>query len=383
MNRMTRRTYHEFLISSIFLIFLVNCTFQKTPALTHKPKIVKSVPGNGAVNVDINVAEITVEFDRPLQKRIRVISYVREFSYLDTYWKNNTTLAIRIPETLKPFSRYRIRFEFTGFPNYGVIFTFYTGASEEWRHDNYERAVVLYRNESTDIAAWIGRSQLDKTLTNIAVKFGYEPVYRVPILIYQNGLNFRKGTHHGGQGVLFNKSIICLNPETISYYSSNSDYYQNIFRVIKHEYTHFVIREYTNQLRIPILIDEGLAEFIANRTPPYVRTMYWGIGEDLLKDALRRNALLDWKVLLRSDYRFFNQGVKEIDIKNRKLMHSQTFSFITHLIETYGFTKVLDLLNELSEGRGPKDAFSTIYGLRFEQISLNWQRNIIKKLLLE
>lgn len=380
---MSTNTYHGFLIGAISLIFLVNCTFLKATALKHKPTIVKSLPPNGAVNVGIDIAEIIIEFDRPLDKRLRVISYAREFSNSDAYWKDKTTLAIRMPKILKPFSRYRLRFEFMGFPDHGVILSFYTGASEEWCYDNYEKAVILHRNESTNIASWLGRAQIDKALTNIAAKFRYEPSYRIPILIYPNDSSFRKGTHYGGQGILFNKATICLNPEIISYYSSNSDYYENIFRVIKHEYTHFVVREYTKKSLIPLLIDEGLAEYIANRTPPYARTMYWGIGEDLLKDALRMNALLDWNVLLRSDYRFFRQGTKELNLKNLKLKSSQTFSFITYLIEVYGFTKFLDLLDEFSEGVDLRDSFSNVYGLRFENITLNWQRSIIKELLLE
>ena len=380
---MSSRTYRVFLIIAAFLALFVSCAFQKETALKHKPTILKSLPANGAENVEVDIDEITVEFDRPLQKRLRVISYVREFSNSDAYWKDKTTLAIRIPKILKPFSRYRVRFEFMGFPDHGVILTFYTGASEKWRYHNYEKAVMLYRNENADIASWLGKAQINKALTNIAARFRYVPSCRIPILIYPNGSSFRKGTHHGGQGTLFNKTTICINPKVISYYSSNGNFYQNIFRVIKHEYTHFVIREYTNQLLIPILIDEGLAEHIANRTPPYARTMYWGIGEDLLKDALGRNALLDWNVLLRSDYRFFRQGTKEINVKNLKLMSSQTFSFITYLVEVYGFTKILDLLDEFSDGMDPRDSFSNVYGLRFENATANWQRSIIKELIVE
>lgn len=318
---MKKILFYQYYLSSLFIV-LFTISQNLIAGEVKLPKIIKSIPENGEIDVDVNIMEIIVKFDRPLYKKLRIKSYVREFSSKNAYWEDEYTLGIKISKKLKPFSRYKVQFEFEDFPDYSSDLTFYTGSSQEWKYNNYDNIIILYQDKDQDVASWLDKAKIDKALFDIANKFGIQSSYRVPILIYPSNSDFIKDTDYMGQGILFNKTTICINPEVIYHISGKKKDYENIFRAIKHEYTHFSARELTKNLSIPILIDEGLAEYIANCIPPFERNNYLGIGESLLKNTISNNTLLNWSILFRSDYEFFSQGPKETNINNLKLMSS-------------------------------------------------------------
>jgi len=82
----------------------------KVPVSFAAPRIIKFVPSNNASGVSTNISEISISFSSPMNTRtITVMANCDGVCYTNAYWKDQRTLAIRLPKRLLANHQYHIQ----------------------------------------------------------------------------------------------------------------------------------------------------------------------------------------------------------------------------------------------------------------------------------
>ena len=136
------------------------------------------------------------------------------------------------------------------------------------------------------------------------------------------------------------------------------------YYIIKHELAHIMI----NRLiaNVPAWLNEGLSMYIGNNE---VRNIF---EEKTLLKELQKGKLIHLKSLHP------NFGFIE-DSKRAKLAYAESLSAVEYFCDTYGFNKLLELIDVLAIGFTIENAFQNVLGLSYEKFEENWKQSLNAK----
>lgn len=133
-------------------------------------------------------------------------------------------------------------------------------------------------------------------------------------------------------------------------------------RAIAHELTHLVVHQMTFNpyIDLPTWLNEGLAMYAEGPLEPvYVNLLNKAIAEDRLISVRG----------LSSPFSAY------ADVSS--LAYAQSYSIVEFLINSYGQSKMLELLNTFREGNGYDGALEKIYGFDMEGLNSLWRQHVL------
>ena len=134
-------------------------------------------------------------------------------------------------------------------------------------------------------------------------------------------------------------------------------------RAMTHELTHLVIHQvvFNPYNDLPTWLDEGLAMYTEGPLEPiFVNAIAEAINEDTL-------------ITVRSLASPFSAYVEE-----SLLSYAQSYSFVDLLINNYGQSRMLELLNTFREGSGYDEALLKVYGFDMDGLYRLWLSYVVK-----
>lgn len=130
---------------------------------------------------------------------------------------------------------------------------------------------------------------------------------------------------------------------------------------IVHELTHVLVGHLTFSCLggVPTWLNEGLAVYSEGKLDD--------ASQQQLDDAIKNDTLLTVRSL--------SAGFSEVSSK-ANLSYSQSYSIVKFLIETYGQSKMTELLTSLRDGGTIDDALASTYGFNVEGLDDAWRQSI-------
>ncbi len=127
-----------------------------------------------------------------------------------------------------------------------------------------------------------------------------------------------------------------------------------------HELTHLLTEQLTNNAfsRIPTWLNEGLSM--------YAEGQLRSANQSALNAAIRNNSLLNLRAMSSLP------GKPE----QVNLFYGEAHSIVRYLIDTYGSTKMSELLATFKQGTSTNEALMKVYGLNVDQLEANWRAAI-------
>lgn len=185
----------------------------------------------------------------------------------------------------------------------------------------------------------------------VANDFNYKQNYKIPVIVYssQQYQDTLTDAPQWSEGAYDGKLRIIM--------SKNQKLFKQINSTIIHEYTHAVIADLTNG-NIPLWLNEGIAKYEEYRhgVAPLI---------NVLALAYNTDTILPWDKINES----FTASNKSEVI----LAYQQSFSFVYYLVERYGMSKLVALLNELGKNPDFPVVVQQIYQLPIEKLHSNWR----------
>ena len=134
-------------------------------------------------------------------------------------------------------------------------------------------------------------------------------------------------------------------------------------RAMTHELTHLVIHQvvFNPYNDLPTWLDEGLAMYAEGSLEP--------VFANLLARAMKEDSL----ITVRSLSSPFSAYAEE-----SALAYAQSYSLLDFIINNYGQTQMLELLNTFSEGSGYDEALQKVYGLDMDGLNELWRSYIMR-----
>jgi hypothetical protein len=137
--------------------------------------------------------------------------------------------------------------------------------------------------------------------------------------------------------------------------------------IMKHELCHLLLHHYLKGHRIPRWFEEGIAQWVSE-----------GIGEmimDYKKPRLNEAVLAGRIIPMRALSDFF-----PADRESLTLAYEQSRSFVSYMIDRYGFESILNILEAVREGHAWEDAVRGAVGISSLDLEAGWRNHLKKRL---
>ena len=134
-------------------------------------------------------------------------------------------------------------------------------------------------------------------------------------------------------------------------------------RAMTHELTHLVIHQmvFNPYNDLPTWLDEGLAMYAEGSLEP--------VFVNLLVKAINENKLITVRSLASPFSAYAEESI---------LAYAQSYSLVDLLINNYGQSRMLELLNTFREGSGYDEALLKVYGFDMDGLNRLWLNYIVK-----
>ncbi len=169
------------------------------------------------------------------------------------------------------------------------------------------------------------------------------------------------------QRIAGNKSIVAMaisKEKRIIIDNSKMKTYSFTLRVtLKHELCHLFLSDYVQGGRIPKWLNEGISQWLSD-----------GIAEIIIgnnKNLLKQATLSDKLIPLNDMERAFPSGKRSL-----LLAYEESRSVAEYLINKFGFTRVLLILNYLSEGVEIDAALRAEVGISLHELEQKWKASL-------
>jgi hypothetical protein len=137
--------------------------------------------------------------------------------------------------------------------------------------------------------------------------------------------------------------------------------------IMKHELCHLLLHQHLKGQRIPRWFEEGIAQWVSE-----------GIGEMIMdyKKPFLNEAVLAGKIIpMRALSDFF-----PADRESLALAYEQSRSFVTYIIDRYGFESVFNVLEAVKEGAAWEEAVWGALGISPLDLEAAWRHHLKKRL---
>lgn len=192
---------------------------------------------------------------------------------------------------------------------------------------------------------------LDYARSNVSQDFNYKQNSKIPVIVY-SATQYKDTLVEAplwSQGAYDGKLRIIM--------STNPKMFKQVRSTVVHEYTHAVIDAITHG-NCPLWLNEGIAKYEESKygVPPLI---------NVLALAYNTNTIIDWNKINEE----FRSPVKSEVL----LAYQQAYSFVTYIVQKYGMSKLVLLLNTLSTNPDFPIAFNDTYGISLETAQQNWR----------
>ena len=139
----------------------------------------------------------------------------------------------------------------------------------------------------------------------------------------------------------------------LAYCSADEPVLNILYALLRHEWVHLLVHHLTRGY-CPVWLNEGLAQSIA-------RPMFQSERLEL-EHAVEKNGLFSFAAL--------SEPFSQLPVKSRKLAYIQSAAIAEFLIQQFGFSKIRELLHELSDGTRTEDAIEQVFERTLAEIPL-------------
>lgn len=198
---------------------------------------------------------------------------------------------------------------------------------------------------------------LESAANQIGAELGYFPEARVPVVIYKRD-DFKTVTDSPDWSGGFYDGKIRLP------FGALKEITPAMRGVLFHEYAHVIVFELTRG-NCPTWLNEGIAEMFARMQ--YNRPM------PEFGRAARKGAL--------TDFRKLENGFANLATAEAALAYQQSYALTNHLVSSYGWHRVKQILTALGNGADITAAIGTAladYNLSYDQVLSEWLTSVEK-----
>ncbi len=224
--------------------------------------------------------------------------------------------------------------------------------TESGMQDRYNTYFIIKINRDSDnIPGFDISASLDAARIAVSNDFNYLQKHKIPVIVYSVSeyQSTLKDAPEWSDGAYDGKLRIILYKNRPNFKQVNS--------TIVHEYTHAVIADLTDN-NCPRWFNEGIAKYeeYKHGVKPLI---------SVLAMAYNTNNLLAWDQV---DNAYLSSSKSEV-----LLAYEQSFSFVYYIVDKYGMSKLVYLLNSLSSKPDFADAFAKTYGVQLVQVQKDWK----------
>ena len=133
------------------------------------------------------------------------------------------------------------------------------------------------------------------------------------------------------------------------------------YYIIKHELAHIMINRLISEC--PAWLNEGFAMYIGDNE---VRNVFQ--RKALLK-RIQKEELIPLKQL-HQNFSFIE------DQKRANLAYAESLSVVQYIVDTYGYNKLVEFINDLAKGFKLDNSFQKSFGLTYDEFERNWQQQL-------
>lgn len=201
-------------------------------------------------------------------------------------------------------------------------------------------------SEMSSQTVWNICQLIHHTYAELGETLGYYPLSAVPISIRNtNGTALSQRSLPQWASGCYDGSIHLV------YCAIGEPVLGILYALLRHEWVHLLVYHLTNG-QCPVWINEGLAQSIAR---PMFRFERFN-----LQQAVQAKQLLSIDTL--------SKPFSQLPTKCRKLAYTQSAAIIEHFVQQFGFSKIRDLLHQLSNSTSTETAIEQTFGLTLKDI---------------
>ena len=187
---------------------------------------------------------------------------------------------------------------------------------------------------------------IHRTYAELGEILGYYPLSTVPISIRNtNGSTVSQRSLPQWSSGCYDGSI------HLAYCAAGEPVLGILYALLRHEWVHLLVYHLTNGC-CPVWINEGLAQSIA-------RPMFQ-FEKFKLRQAIQTKQLLSPDTL--------SKPFSQLPTKYRKLAYIQSAAIVEYIAQQFGYSKIRDLLRQLSTGMPTELAIKQTFGLTLKDI---------------
>ncbi len=214
------------------------------------------------------------------------------------------------------------------------------------QHVNSEIFSLTCHSEMSSQTLWYICQLIHRTYAELGEILGYYPLSPVPISIKNtNGTAVSQRSLPQWASGYYDGSI------HLGYCAPGDPVIGILYALLRHEWVHLLVYHLTNG-QCPVWINEGLAQSIARPMFQFERFN--------LKQAAEKNQLLPIDAL--------NKPFSQIPAKYRNLAYIQSAAIVEYLVQQSGYSKIRDLLHQLSSGIPADLVIKQTFGLTLKDI---------------
>ena len=221
----------------------------------------------------------------------------------------------------------------------------------ELRRGESPYAVVSYDGVEGDDLGGEALALIDETIGDLAALFGFMPEEKIQVVIYSDprfssasGAPLPEWVEAGFDGKLRLPVELIYNRERRE-------------RVIRHELSH-AFSYLMARGKVPIWLDEGIAQWIEGRTTPYCWSREW-----------------DFPPMERLIAPF----IQEQDPQAVQILYQSSLALLEHLIALKGWHALQGYLGELKQGKPEKETFFKQFELTHQQAWADAQISLVSR----
>ena len=219
-------------------------------------------------------------------------------------------------------------------------------ANPKQQRINSEIFSLTYHSTMSPQTLWNICQLIHRTHTELGEIFGYYPRRPVPISIKNtNGTTASQRSLPQWASGCYDGSI------HLAYCAAGEPVLGILYALLRHEWVHLLVYHLTNGY-CPVWINEGLAQNIA-------RPMFQ-FEKINLQQAVQTQQLLPLNVL--------SQPFSQLQTKHRKLAYLQSAAIVEYLVQQFGYSKIRDLLRQLSNRIPAEPAIEQTFGLTLKDL---------------
>ena len=216
-------------------------------------------------------------------------------------------------------------------------------------------------NEEDSVLAQKLLKQIQRPLERIEDFFNHKPGSMITIYLTTSEREYKK--YSLGETPDWSQAVAYIQKRLIVLKLSSAEEIKRSPQILLHELTHIFVSDRLPQERIPVWLNEGLADYLS--------------GDELSLDdkVIIANALAAKKIISLVDF----DSLIYFEQPQAKLAYAQALSAVQYFVRMHGIAKLQKLIQNLGNYRSINDAFEATVGYDFIDFEINWYQDLYKR----